>query len=85
MTKEEIDKLLAGVEMPKPAYVRTQGDIADIYLTDYYTADQLRETVAAAVAREREACAKEFDDRNNGIGFYDPHEPAEIIRARSKA
>ena len=30
-----------------------------------------------------EACAKLFDDRDNGIGFYEPHEPAEIIRARS--
>jgi len=24
--------------------------------------------------------AKHFDERDNGIGFYDPHEPAEIIR-----
>lgn len=38
---------------------------------------------AKAVEREREACANLFDDRNNGIGFYEPHEPAEIIRARS--
>lgn len=35
-----------------------------------------------AVAEEREACAKLFEDRDNGIGFYEPHEPAEIIRAR---
>jgi len=34
---------------------------------------------------EREACAKLFDDRNTGTGFYEPHEPAEIIRARGKA
>jgi hypothetical protein len=38
----------------------------------------------AAVKAEREACAKVFDDRNNGIGFYEPHEPAEIIRAKKK-
>ena len=30
---------------------------------------------------EREACAKVFDARDKGTGFYDPHEPAEIIRA----
>jgi hypothetical protein len=36
-------------------------------------------------AKEREACAKLFDDRDNGIGFYEPHEPAEIIRARGEA
>jgi hypothetical protein len=36
-------------------------------------------------AHEREECAKLFDERDNGLGFYEPHEPAEIIRARSKA
>lgn len=51
----------------------------------------LRELIAAALAdarREgaeqmREAAAAEFDRRDGGtgIGFYDPHEPAEIIRA----
>jgi len=35
------------------------------------------------LSAEREACAKLFDDRDNGIGFYEPHEPAEMIRARS--
>jgi hypothetical protein len=28
-----------------------------------------------------EEAAKVFDARDKGIGFYDPHEPAEIIRA----
>jgi hypothetical protein len=28
-----------------------------------------------------EEVAKEFDRRNNGNGFYEPNEPAEIIRA----
>jgi len=41
--------------------------------------------VDVAIALEREACAKLFDDRDNGIGFYEPHEPAEIIRARGQA
>ena len=35
--------------------------------------------------REREACAKLFDKRNTGTGFYEPHEPAEIIRAGVEA
>lgn len=35
--------------------------------------------------KEREACAKLFDDRDTGTGFYEPHEPAEIIRARGQA
>jgi len=34
---------------------------------------------------EREACAKLFDERDKDIGWYDPGEPAEIIRARGKA
>ena len=43
------------------------------------------ERFAKLVAQhEREACAKLFDDRNTGTGFYDPHEPAEIIRARGQ-
>ena len=37
------------------------------------------------IKNEREACAKLFDNRDNGIGFYEPHEPAEIIRARGQA
>lgn len=45
----------------------------------------MTENIRVAVRNEREACAKEFDERDNGIGFYDPHEPAEIIRARGKA
>jgi hypothetical protein len=37
-------------------------------------------------AYEREECAKLFDARDSGSGgYYEPHEPAEIIRARSKA
>jgi hypothetical protein len=34
---------------------------------------------------ERERLAKVFDELDKGIGFYDPHEPAEIIRARGQA
>ena len=53
--------------------------------------DGLREMIAAALADAeragaeamREAAAAEFDRRDGGtgIGFYDPHEPAEIVRA----
>jgi hypothetical protein len=31
-----------------------------------------------------EEVAKVFDARNNGNGFYEPHEPAEIIRRMMK-
>ena len=32
---------------------------------------------------ERERLAKVFDELDKGIGFYDPHEPAEIIRGQA--
>ena len=32
---------------------------------------------------ERERIAKVFDELDKGIGFYDPHEPAEIIRGQA--
>ena len=31
-----------------------------------------------------EEIAKAFDARNTGTGFYEPHEPAEIIRGMKK-
>jgi hypothetical protein len=42
------------------------------------------EAFAALVASaERERLAKVFDELDKGIGFYDPHEPAEIIRGQA--
>jgi hypothetical protein len=41
--------------------------------------------IDAAVAAERERIAAHFDSRDKGVGgFYDAHEPAEIIRAMSE-
>lgn len=48
-----------------------------------FSIEQIQRLLVAAKTEENEACAKLFDDRDNGIGFYEPHEPAEIIRARS--
>jgi len=46
---------------------------------------ELLEAFAKLVAQhEREACANLFDERDKDIGWYDPGEPAEIIRARNK-
>ena len=52
---DERQRLLAGVEMPEPLHPANA-------MGNGYTADQLRETVAAAVAHEREACAKVVGD-----------------------
>lgn len=47
--------------------------------------ERLKRELAEAVESTKEACAAEFDRRDGGtgIGFYDPHEPAEIIRGLS--
>ena len=39
--------------------------------------------VIMAKAEERERLAKVFDARNTGTGFYEPHEPAQIIRGEA--
>lgn len=57
-----------------------------------YTVEQMeayaREAVRLNMAEERERIAAHFDDRDRGhdgkplgVGFYEPHEPAEIIRS----
>jgi hypothetical protein len=53
---------------------------------DYFvfTPTQFQQLTELIAATEREKCAKLFDIRDNGIGFYEPHEPAEIIRARGQ-
>jgi hypothetical protein len=46
---------------------------------------QVRDEIFAKLvaARERERLAKVFDARNTGTGFYEPHEPAQIIRGEA--
>jgi hypothetical protein len=44
------------------------------YHFDIYVSPSQRNQVLEEVARV-------FDELDKGIGFYDPHEPAEIIRA----
>lgn len=50
--------------------------------TAYIHADTMRAFAEALFKAERERIAQHFDSRDKGAGgFYDPHEPAEIIRA----
>ena len=86
MTQDEI------IEMARQAGfdVKEWGDetlVRTIHSKGYFVViNQKLEAFAKLVAEhEREACAEEFDKRNNGVGFYEPHEPAEIIRARGQA
>jgi hypothetical protein len=56
--------------------------VEDSGLTLHGDIEHFAELVAQ---HEREACAKLFDERDKDIGWYDPGEPAEIIRARGQA
>lgn len=47
------------------------------YHYDVYVSPSQRNQVLEEVARV-------FDELDKGIGFYDPHEPAEIIRGMRK-
>jgi hypothetical protein len=47
------------------------------YHWDVYVSPSQRNQVLEEVARV-------FDELDKGIGFYDPHEPAEIIRGMRK-
>lgn len=70
---------------------RRKYDRPECEYENLFTDGQVRDLIASAIAdarREgaeamREAAAAEFDRRDGGtgIGFYDPHEPAEIVRA----
>jgi hypothetical protein len=63
----------------------TQDEIIEMAIEVYGSvhADDIK--FAKLVAQhEREACAKLFDERDKDIGWYDPGEPAEIIRARGQ-
>ena len=93
---DERERLLVGVEMPEPvAHVDDQGIIYEqgellIYPGEkLVTADQLRETVAAAVAREREECAKVFEsiqkDSTVPPVYFSLADVAKIIRAGRQA
>jgi hypothetical protein len=66
-----------GTLEPNPLF-RVTGPQSLEWAVACFTETQLR----AAVAAERERIARVFDARDKGAGgFYDPHEPAEIIRA----
>jgi hypothetical protein len=57
-------------------------DMAEICSVKAKNQSEFIELFAKLIAQnEREACAKLFDERDKDIGWYDPGEPAEIIRA----
>jgi hypothetical protein len=77
MTQDEITKMAKQVGM---RYREIEDEFYSSYADGVYL-DELQAFAKLVAAKEREVCAKLFDDRNTGTGFYDPHEPAEIIRA----
>ena len=88
-TMSTIDEIMKAVEESQDLAVMWYRDEDfQAALNDQYRA--VRSMVAATLAEARregaeqmrEAIASEFDRRDGraGIGFYEPHEPAEIIR-----
>jgi len=61
------------------------GEFAELPMMDAWVFDDKNlEAFAKLIAEhERERLAKVFDELDKGIGFYDPHEPAEIIRGQA--
>ena len=65
------------MKMPESRYAKT-GDVKDHNTFDMDALKQYGRDLL-------EAAAVEFDKRDNGIGFYEPHEPAEILRKLKEA
>ena len=71
-TKEE-DEAFNEVEKQSNLGKQILRDLGQPYYFDMYVSPSQRNQVL-------EEIAKTFDARNNGNGFYEPHEPAQIIR-----
>ena len=76
------------IDMAKEAGMIADGEM---WFSSFYKIEQdvhishLKAFAKLVAQHEREACAKIFDERDKDIGWYDPGEPAEIIRARGQA
>jgi hypothetical protein len=71
MNKEDIIRMAREVGLPH--WYETEGVVNEELLIKF---------AALVASAERERLAKVFDELDKGIGFYDPHEPAEIIRGQ---
>ena len=78
MTQDEI------IEMAKQAGFELDDSLAfEPEVVWYIGQGQLEAFAQLVAAKERERLAKMFDARNTGTGFYEPHEPAQIIRGEA--
>ena len=77
--------------MNKEDIIRMAREAEYLVIEDYYTNGpvrafseaQLERFATLVAAAERERLAKVFDERDKDIGWYDPGEPAEIIRGQA--
>jgi hypothetical protein len=72
MNREDVVRI--GREVGLPHWYDTKGLVNEKQLIKFAT---------RIAEHERERLAKVFDELDKGIGFYDPHEPAEIIRGQA--
>ena len=80
MNREDIIRMAleVGLEQDGDNFFSPKSDPqVDVHITD------LGAFAALVASAERERLAKVFDEFDKGIGFYDPHEPAEIIRGQA--
>lgn len=75
-TSEE-DEAFNDVERQSNLGKQILKDLGQPYHYDTYVSPSQRNQVLEEVA-------KEFDSRDNGVGCYEPNEPAEIVRMMKK-
>ena len=71
MNREDIIRMAREVDMDYLQYISPEAF------------EKVVRFAALVASAERERLANVFDERDKGIGFYDTHEPAEIIRGQA--
>ena len=61
-----------------------EADLGFLLNANWLMHEELERFATLVASAERERLAKVFDERNKYVdGWYDPHEPAEIIRGQA--
>ena len=83
MTREDIIRMAQEAGLHRQQHNLMSNPVQHRFSYDGYE-ENLERFAALVAGHERERLAKVFDERDKDIGWYDPGEPAEIIRARGQ-
>ena len=86
MNKDEVISLAEKCKLAVLIHSQWTAEIKEFTVVDYVVEGDLgslMQFAALVASAERERLAKVFDELDKGIGFYDLHEPAEIIRGQA--